>query len=112
MSKDVSFLDQLMAGLVMSDQIDDFVDHWHEGATGQPIHQFLGMTAEEYSLWVQDPDALATIARARRYEISLAQAVNDNTSELKMAARSGDGLKLKRLQAWLASRGAPSNDVG
>lgn len=38
-------------------QIDDAVDAWHDGAgQGQELHEYLGMTWDEYSLWAQDPN--------------------------------------------------------
>jgi len=34
--------------------IDDCIDLWHCGAAGdQPLHEYLGMTWEEYALWVE-----------------------------------------------------------
>ncbi len=35
--------------------IDDFIDSWHEGAGPLlKLHNFLGMTWEEYSIWVEN----------------------------------------------------------
>ena len=39
------------------DDIDDLVDTWHAGGTGMPLHEFLGLTREEYAHWVEQPDA-------------------------------------------------------
>lgn len=36
------------------DEIDELVALWHEGVGGdQPLHEFLGMTWEEYARWVE-----------------------------------------------------------
>lgn len=35
------------------DEIDDFVEKWHEDEnTTQELHEYLGMSWEEYSAWV------------------------------------------------------------
>ena len=39
--------------LVPKDEIDDFVEKWHEDEnTTQELHEYLGMSWEEYSAWV------------------------------------------------------------
>jgi len=39
------------------EEIDDKIDEWHNGNTGVELHEYLGMTLEEYALFVTDPDA-------------------------------------------------------
>lgn len=35
-------------------RILDAIDHWHEAhAIGQPLHDYLGWTEDEYASWVQ-----------------------------------------------------------
>jgi hypothetical protein len=34
-------------------QLEDLVDKWHDSDTGLSLHEFLGMTEEEYSVWVE-----------------------------------------------------------
>ena len=60
------------------------------------------MTWQEYTLWANDPDSLSDIADARRRNVSLTQAVNDNLrSEQKLAARSSKAAKIAHLQNWI-----------
>ncbi|QFP97348.1 hypothetical protein SEA_SPILLED_33 [Streptomyces phage Spilled] len=33
--------------------IDDLIEEWHEGDSPLPLHEFLGMTSEEYDLFVR-----------------------------------------------------------
>ena len=33
--------------------IDDAIDRWHNGASKAPLHEFLGMTWEEYARWAE-----------------------------------------------------------
>jgi hypothetical protein len=66
MSDQAKFLNLSREGKVAPDDIDDFVDRWHEAQEGQELHDYLGMTMQEYAQWVRRPDALAEIIRARR----------------------------------------------
>ena len=66
------FFQLYLDGEVTTDDIDDFIDAWHERPGRKKIFDFLGLTKEEYELWLRDPNALADIARARRLKISSA----------------------------------------
>jgi hypothetical protein len=70
-----TFIDLYLRGKCLPEDIDDFVDAWHERPGKQELYEFLGMTEEEYSLWVRDPDALPRIAHARRTNVPLASIV-------------------------------------
>ena len=64
--KQLPFIELYLSGKVLPEDIDDYVDKWHANPAGQEIYEFLGMSEEEYSLWLRDPNALPHIARARR----------------------------------------------
>jgi len=34
-------------------QLEDLVDKWHDSESKLSLHEFLGMTSEEYSVWVE-----------------------------------------------------------
>ncbi len=36
--------------------IDDKIDEWHKGDSNLPLHEFLGMTEEEYAKWVESKE--------------------------------------------------------
>ena len=38
------------------EELDDLIDEWHLNKTGIPIYEYLGMTQEEYILFVKDPE--------------------------------------------------------
>jgi hypothetical protein len=99
-----TFVDLALEGQVLSEEIDDFVDQWHEKPPQQPLHKFLGFSRPEYALWVEQPDMLDHILRARRENLSLASVISEDY-ELRMAARSGNTPKLRRLKAWLKKEG-------
>ena len=46
--------------------IDDWIDRWHTGDSKQELHEFLGMTFEEYGNWVLAPGCLEHIVATRR----------------------------------------------
>ncbi len=33
--------------------LDDLIDQWHDGDDPRPLHEFLGMTHDEYATWVE-----------------------------------------------------------
>ena len=59
-----TFLDLVLAGDARQDDIDDFVDRWHDGDASCSLAEFLGMSADDYALWVEKPAALNLILQA------------------------------------------------
>jgi hypothetical protein len=59
-----TFLDLVLAGNAHQDDIEDFVDQWHEGDASCSLAAFLGMSEDEYALWVEKPSALRLIVQA------------------------------------------------
>jgi hypothetical protein len=35
------------------EELDDLVDKWHDSDTKVSLHEYLGMSREEYSVWVE-----------------------------------------------------------
>lgn len=56
-----TFVSRCARGEVLPDEIDDFIDEWHEGGYDAKLHEFLGMTWNEYSAWVANPEELRCI---------------------------------------------------
>lgn len=105
MSDGRTFMEQVLDGAVFADEIDDFVDAWHEGLGDTDLPAFLGMRDDEYALWVSSPDHLGTIIAARANHRSLSEAVNDNYQDLKMAAQADGQGALQKLRIWLIRNG-------
>ena len=105
MSSGIPFLDLLISGKVSPDQIDDFVDRWHEAPGGRELHDYLGMTSEEYSLWLRVPDALQYVVAARRKMKPLAETVAGACKELRRTGPGGHDAKTARLKEWLSAKG-------
>jgi hypothetical protein len=105
MSSHPKFLDLCLEGKAVLDDIDDFVDQWHETPQGNELHDYLGMTKEEYSLWLRAPDALPYIIKARREVKPLKEAVAYACQNLRRTGQSSDKSKISRLQTWLKAKG-------
>ena len=99
-----SFVSLALAGEVMTDEIDDYVDLWHANPAGLTLHEYLGMNADEYALWLDSPETLPWILTSRKLNKPLRTIASDNLQLMRLAARSDDSLKIKRLQAWLQNR--------
>jgi hypothetical protein len=58
------FLDLVLAGEAHQGDIDDFVDQWPDSDTSCSLAEFLGMSDDEYALWVAKPSSLSLILQA------------------------------------------------
>src|SRR4051794_32934853 len=94
-----TFVDLCLRGEALAEEIDGYVDAWHEGGTGQPIYDFLGMTREEYSLWVERPDSLTMILEARKRGGWISDYHDE--ADFRRAARSGSSGDIEGLVEWL-----------
>ncbi len=66
MSDRRNFVSLAFAGKFSADQIDDYVDQWHDNPSGLELHEYLGMTREEYAIRLKEPDQLASILAAKK----------------------------------------------
>ena len=101
-----TFIELCLQGEVFLDEIDDYVDLWHDGdeGLGQELEEFLGMTHEEYNHWVRFPSDLGLIIHAREDNINFEQALNEKYS-FPIAARSNKADQLKIISDWLKLKG-------
>lgn len=101
----MTFITSCLNGEVLVEDIDDFVEAWHEGREGanQELHEYLGMSWEEYSIWATTPSILPFIISARHKRISLDAELNQD--RYAMAARASSTLEAKRIENWLRSMG-------
>lgn len=60
-----TFMDAVAAGRATLDQVDDWVDDWHEGKR-QTLRSFLGLSDSEYRRWVMSAASLEAIAAERK----------------------------------------------
>ena len=103
-SGQMTFVDLCIKGVVLTEEIDDFVDSWHSSDSEQALHEFLGMTQEEYAAWVDGSWVLPYIIIAHRDGIALDELLN-KSRELKLAARAADAERAQELIDWLQEQG-------
>ena len=105
MSETATFIELALRGDVMPDEIDDFIDHWHDAGLEGDLHAYLGLSWEEYSLWVSDAESINIIISARRAGQPIVEAVNDNLRHgERLAARADDAGKIAALRRWIAAQ--------
>ena len=98
--KQATFVEACLSGDAGLADIDSFVERWHLGDDPRPLHEFLGLTAEEYAAWVEDPAILRFILLARAREVPLSQAIE--WAKAGNPAASADALEDSRsLAEWL-----------
>lgn len=62
MSSNKTFVELLKEGIVKPSALDDFVEEWHERYNGdKSLHEFLGMTWEEYKKITDNPDLISSL---------------------------------------------------
>lgn len=103
-----SFIEQALNGELFPDEIDTFVERWHEGGTGKELHDYLGLSWDEFCWWGMDADQMPLIIAARHQNRSFLEAANDNLVQQRLAARSDHTVKIARLSSWLSERGTLS----
>jgi hypothetical protein len=75
-----SFIEKCINGDASLDEIDDYIDEWHDSDSNNDLelHEFLGMSWEEYSLWAVKPSLLAEILNHRKQDVGLKKLVLPN----------------------------------
>jgi hypothetical protein len=91
------------AGRVALEQIDDFVEAWHESGDNEqrPLAEFLGVTEEEYGVLLITDRALPAILAARRTNRPLREFVAPLFETLQVAGDPKDEPVLHALGYWL-----------
>ncbi|MGD0820238.1 MAG: hypothetical protein ABSA71_05785 [Desulfomonilia bacterium] len=100
-----TFIELCISGNALMEEIDDFIEEWHKSSNSKEIHEFLGMSLEEYSSWVVEPDILPFIITSRIEHKSLAEIIEENES-LPIAARTSSPKNAKLILAWLKKQRA------
>ena len=105
-SKKSTFISACLAGNAFAEEIDDFVDAWHDGNDSRDLNEYLGMTKEEYAVWVERPETLQYIIFAHKHDITLEKALDGSGATYSIAARGTVNAKEKeQIVAWLKRTG-------
>lgn len=59
--KDMTFVEALRQGLADYDDIDDYIDAWHNSSFQGEVYEFLGMTKQQYFKWGEDENYLKQV---------------------------------------------------
>jgi hypothetical protein len=106
-----SFLDLYSRKEASPDDIDDHIGRWHDTyerlSKNPPLHEFLGLSREEYEVLLYDPFALPCILQARRSRSDLVAIMAVRYEALRAANREADGTILLSLGNWLKAHSRP-----
>ena len=99
----MNFIESVLAGLSLETDIENFVEEWHNSDSSQDLHDYLGMTSDEYALWVEQPLSINYILNSRRFKKPLKFQINDSIHLI--AARSLAIRDKELLKDWLVKEG-------
>jgi hypothetical protein len=101
-----SFFSLYSDGLITGDQIDDFVEAWHNAGDDEKrsLSEYLGMTDDEYAVWVMSHGALPSILAARLGRRPLSDAVAEYLRHLQHS-HPDDRHAIHALSHWLQRDG-------
>jgi hypothetical protein len=96
----MSFIELCLNGEVLEDEIEDFVENWHDDEeTKLELHEYLGMNWEEYSVWATKPSILPFILTARKKGSTFDTELNQE--RLALAARADCVEQAHKMESWL-----------
>lgn len=61
-----TFIDAVLAGDAVLSDLDDWVGRWHDSDSDLKLHEWLGLTGEEYARLGAGDHHLAVVLHARR----------------------------------------------
>ena len=81
------FVDLYLGGDALPEEIDDFVDQWHESNSNETRAESLGFSAEEYAEWVEHPQSLTIILFARKHRVPFREMLMFADQQMALAGR-------------------------
>ena len=70
-----------------------------------PLYEWLGLTPDEYQLYVEKPSAIRIILAARHHNRSLKELLSAKDSTSLIAARGASAAEVTELRKWLKATG-------
>lgn len=100
-----TFVSAVLAGDALAVDVDDWVDRWHDSTSDLgTLHDFLGMSWDEYRLWTEQPSSLRFILAARNAKTDVG-SVQLVASLAAAAARSTKESDAAGVVLWLRQTG-------
>lgn len=65
-----NFIQNCLSGDALLNEIDNYIDKWHDGDSELPLHTYLGMTWNEYAVWIESPAQLSFIIASHKPTVS------------------------------------------
>ncbi|WP_262030771.1 hypothetical protein [Microvirga sp. Mcv34] len=66
MDPNATFAAACRSGDAAPSEIDRWVERWHTGSSDLELHEFLGLSIEEYIRWVKEPASIDEIIWPKR----------------------------------------------
>ena len=101
----MNFIEKCLSGDAFLDEIERYEEVWHNGEEGNDmeLHEYLGMSWDEYSIWATKPSIISLIIRCRKKGIKLEDELNQERYSL--AARAETLEESKKMTQWLKQIG-------
>ncbi|MCJ0980958.1 hypothetical protein MTX35_24975 [Rhodococcus sp. ARC_M12] len=104
-----NYVEDLLSGDALLTDLDDYVERWHEApedddAAELELHEYLGLTWEEYQTITERPHALRFVVAARKHKTPLSEDLLNMDSEGELIAARGTGSDAKDLYDYLVSK--------
>lgn len=99
-----NFINDVINADAILDEIDDYVERWHNTDSDVSIFDYLGMTEEEYLLWVEHDFYLKYIVSAHEQNKNISEILEEAYST-KLVARSSSPEEGKKIYEWLKEKG-------
>lgn len=104
-----TYVERVLRGESLWTDIDDYVAEWHRQRPGKPLHAYLGMSRDDYGLWVEQPRALRLILAARERDEPVVELLR-RADEHAVAARGLSAEDAKIVRQWLQRTGRLPKD--
>lgn len=102
-----TFVDACLRGEAFTQDVDDWVDTWHDAEFEDPkpsLDEFLGFSSSEGALWVEKPEALSMIVAAHKLGVPVGDLLVGQSS-YALAARSASPEDADSVLRWLVAHG-------
>lgn len=68
----MDFISLCAKGLADLDEINDYIDAWHTSPSNPlHLHTFLGMSLEDYNIWMFNPAYLTSVVKDRKEQLNI-----------------------------------------
>jgi len=101
-----NFIEKCLLREARPEDIDDFIELWHQNPGEQSLPEYLGMTRNEYAFWIANAAILPTLLSIRSKHQNMDQLLAEFDHQLPAAAKSASPAGAMALMKWLKAREA------